>query len=367
MRRAVRILLLAAVFAVLMTTSALASDWDELGSQFELDKVQEAVPESAEELMEDVEILPGTDFGSALESILRSGIAKLGTSVKGAMKSAVLILMAAVICGAVGVIYSPAGGFDVLRLAGVLAVAAIAAGDISACVGLGRSMITELSDFSKVLLPTLTATSAVSGAVTSAAAKYAAAALFMDVLITCVENILLPLIYAYIAAVIAECAIGGEGLSGAASFLKWLATSLLTVIVLAFVVYLSVSGLVSGSADAATVRVAKTAISTALPVVGSIVSDAASTVLLGASVIKSTVGAFGVLAVAAVCLVPVLRLACHYLLYKGAAKLSAAISGGALAKAAGGISGAFGMVMGAMGACAMMLFFSIISFVQAVN
>ena len=62
-----------------------------------------------------------------------------------------------------------------------------------------------------------------------------------------------------------------------------------------------------------------------------------------------------------------LRLACHYLLYKGAAKLSSAIAGGTFAGAAGGISGAFGMVMGAMGACTMMMFFSIISFVQAVN
>jgi len=367
MRRAVRILMLAVMCAVLLTTTAFGSEWDQLGSRFELDKVQEAVPDSADELMDDVELSPGTDFGGALESIFRAALAQLKDGAEEAMKSAVLILMAAVICAVVSVVYSPAGGFDVLRLAGVLAVAAIAAGDISTCVGLGRSMITQLSDFSKVLLPTLTATAAVSGAVSSAAAKYAAAALFMDVLITCVENILLPLIYAYIAAVIAECAIGGEGLSGAASFLKWLATSLLTVIVLAFVVYLSVSGLVAGSADAATVRVAKTAISTTLPVVGGIVSDAASTVLLGASVIKSTVGAFGMLAVAAVCLVPVLRLACHYLLYKGAAKLSAAISGGALAKAASGISGAFGMVMGAMGASTMMLFFAIISFVQAVN
>lgn len=364
MRRAVSVVLLALVLLFGTGQTASAADMEQ---QFDTRQVEQAVPESAAELMEDVELSPGTDFGGALEKIMKKAAEQAGGAIKGAVRSAVLILMAAVICGVAGVIYSPGGGTDVLRLAGVLAVAAISAGDISACVGLGRSMISELSGFSKVLLPTLTATAAVSGAVTSAAAKYAAAALFMDVLISCVENLLIPLIYAYIAAVIAECAIGGEGLSGAASFLKWLTTSLLTTIVLAFVVYLSVSGLVSGSADAATVRVAKTAISTALPVVGGIVSDAASTVLLGASVIKSSVGAFGMVAVAAVCIVPVLRLAAHYLMYKGAAKLSAAIYGGAMAKAAGGIGAAFGMVMGAMGACTIMLFLSIISFVQAVN
>ena len=359
-------LLLSLVFTALLAGTSFAAEGDDVFG-IESEKLLEAVPDSAQDLMEDIELSSNTDFGGALERIVRSSVEQLGSSVRGVVKSAVLILTAAVICGVVGVLYSPGGGIDALRLAGVLSVATIAAGDISTCVGLGRSMITELSEFSKVLLPTLTAASAVSGAVSSAAAKYAAAALFMDVLISCVENILLPLVYAYIAAVIAECAVGGEGLAGATSFLKWLTTSLLTVIVLAFVVYLSVSGLVTGAADAATVRIAKTAISTTLPVVGGIISDAASTVLVGASVMKSTVGAFGMLAVAAVCLVPVLRLACHYLLYKGAAKLSSAIAGGALASAAGGISGAFGMVMGAMGACAMMMFFSIISFVQAVS
>ncbi len=362
MRRAARLLFLCVLISLITLLTASASQWEEYTGS-----VEDSVPESAEELMEDIELSPEEDMSGALGTIFRRALESMGDAVKKPARSAVLILMVAAICGVVSVIYTPAGGTDVLRLAGVLAVAAISAGDISACVGLGRSMIGELSDFSKVLLPSLTATAAVSGAVTSAAAKYAAAALFMDILITCVENLLIPIIYAYIAAVIAESAIGGEGLAGAASMLKWIATSLLTLIVLAFVVYLSLSGLVSGSTDAATVRVAKTAISTTLPVVGGIISDAASTVLIGASVIKNSVGAFGVLTVAAVCITPVLRLASHYLLYKASSKLSAAISNGAPAKATGGISAAFGMVMGAMGACAMMIFFSIISFMKAVN
>lgn len=367
MIKALRIVLFFAVLPVLLAVQVSAADWSEYGEMFNTDSVEKAVPDSAVELMEDVSISSNEDFGAALAKILRKGLSELKKTVQEPMKSAGFIITAAAICACAGTFYKAGNGIDALHLATALAVAVISAGDISACVGLGRSMITELSDFSKVLLPTLTATAAVSGAVTSAAAKYAAAALFMDILITCVENLLIPLIYAYMAAVIAECAIGGEGLSGAASLLKWIATSMLTCIVLAFVLYLSLSGVVSGSADAATVRIAKTAISTALPVVGSIVSDAASTVLLGASVIKSSVGAFGSLAVAAVCIAPVLKLACHYLLYKGAARLSDAIAGGSAAKVAGGIAGAFGMIMGAMGACAMMLFFSIISFVQAVG
>ncbi len=55
-------------------------------------------------------------------------------------------------------------------------------------------------------------------------------------------------------------------------------------------------------------RVTKTAVSAALPVVGSILSDAASTLAAAAGTLKATIGIFGLLAVAAICLPPVLTL-----------------------------------------------------------
>ena len=46
--------------------------------------------------------------------------------------------------------------------------------------------------------------------------------------------------------------------------------------------YLTASGAIAGSADAAAVKAAKMTISRAIPVVGGILSDAAETVLAGA-------------------------------------------------------------------------------------
>ena len=360
-------LLLIVCTALCISPAVRAVDWDEYGVGLGTEDVERAIPDSASGLMDGVDISVGENYTEAAERIFKKALDSLGGILRSAARSAALILMAATLCSIASAVYSPAeGGFDYVQLAGVLAVAVISAGDIKSCVGLGKSTILELSDFSRVLLPCLTSTAAVSGAVTSAAAKYAASALFMDILLTGVEAVVIPLIYAYMAVLIAECAIGGQTLSGVASFLKWMATGALTLLVLAFVIYLSISGIVSGSADAATVRVAKTALSTTLPVVGGIISDAANTVLVGASLLKSSVGVFGLLTVLAVCLVPVLKLGGHYLMYKLASRLSEAISGGRTAKVAGGIGGAFGIIMGATGACAMMLFFSILSFVQAV-
>jgi hypothetical protein len=167
---------------------------------------------------------------------------------------------------------------------------------------MGTETLQALSDFSKILLPSLATAASMSGAITSASAKYAATALFMDVLITASIKIVMPLIYAYLAAVLADAAAGGEMLRACAKLIKGICTGALTALVIIFTTYLSITGVITGSADAVTTRLAKTTISAALPVVGGIISDAAGTLVAGASVLRNAVGIFGMLAIIAACI-----------------------------------------------------------------
>jgi stage III sporulation protein AE len=336
----------------------------------DLDEMDSAVRGTGTDLMQELELSEEIDFGEGITRIFHTGKAEFGGIFKKAVGSAVLVMIIAILCSVAETVYESSavsGAPNYIPLAGVLAISYVAVGDVSAFMGLGSSTLTQLDSFSKVLLPTLSAAAAASGAIASSAAKYAATALFMDILITAAAGILMPVIYAYIAACIAEAAVGGEGLSGAASFLKWLATTLLTLIVLAFVVYLGISGVVSSATDAVTLRVTKTTLSTVFPVVGSIISDAASSVLAGASVLKNAIGIFGMLAVISACLLPFLNLGAHYILYKAAAKLTATISGSRISRLVSGIGTAFGLVMSLTGACAMMIFFSLISMIKVVS
>lgn len=339
-------------------------------SSLELDNLRDSLPESGAEIMGELEISSHMDMDTGLGKIYEKGCREIGGILKGALRSAVIILIIAIVCS-VSESFFESGAFgeapSYISFASVLAISIVAVGDVNAFIGYGYTTLDELNGISKVLLPTLSAAAAAGGAVTSAAVKYAATALFMDVLITLATGLLMPVIYAYIASSIAEAAIGGEGLSGASGFLKWLATTILTLLVLSFVVYISVTGIVSSTADAATIRVAKTALSTVFPVVGSIISDAASSVLAGASVLKNAIGVFGMLAVIAICLLPFLNLGAHYILYKAASKLSATISGARISKLVSSIGTAFGLVMSLTGACALMLFFSIISMLKVVS
>ena len=213
----------------------------------------------------------------------------------------------------------------------------------------------------------LTAAAAAGGAVTSAAAKYAATALFMDILMTAARNLLLPLAYVCLAARTASAALDSPAIDGASKLISKLTAIATTAIMTAFTAWLGITGAVTGAADAVTARAAKTAISAALPVVGGVISDAASTVVAGAGLLKNAVGAFGLIAAASVCLAPFLALGLRYLCYKAAAALAAAFADKRVSGLISELGGVFGMVLGVVGASALMLFISIISVTKAVS
>ena len=76
---------------------------------------------------------------------------------------------------------------------------------------------------------------------------------------------------------------------------------------------------------------------------------------------------FGVLAVLSACAIPFLHLAIQYLLYKLTAFLSAAMGVPWLSKLIDGLGGAFGLVLGMTGACAVLLLVSVLCFLGAVT
>jgi stage III sporulation protein AE len=351
------------LFALLLAHPADALEWAELRDILALESVELAGSDETGELP----LSPETDYGAALRRVVSEALAGAGGFFREGLRGALLLVLAAALVSLFSALWKPENGFDPASLVGVAVVGAAAAGDLRLGFGLGGTLLDRLNDLSKALLPCLTAATAFGGAVTSSAARYAAAALFMDVVLTAARTLLLPLIGAYLAAALASAAFEGEGTAAAAAFLKWLATSLLLVLGLGFVLYLSLSGLAAGAVDAAALRVTRTGLSTALPVVGGILSDAGTSILAGAELVKTTVGVFGLVAAAAVCLTPFLRLGVHYLLYKAAAALAGSLAGGKMGKAVSGAASAFALLMGTLGLCCLAFFFSLYSFMRAVT
>lgn len=308
----------------------------------------------------------GAGLDDGLAELVDTGTRELAGIVRRAVRSSVLILLILLFCGLAETVQEGAGGSPSrsVSLAGTLAVTAVAVADVNALLGMGTGAIARMTSFANVLLPTAAALTAATGAVTGAAARQLAAALFSDLLVNLIHGLLVPLLYGYIAASAAQAAVGENRLKRLADLLKWTVTTVLTVVTMTFVGYLTASGVVAGTADAATVKAAKFAISGAIPVVGGILSDAAETVLASAGILKGTVGVFGMVTILGICLIPLLQLAVHYLAYKLTAALASALGDGPVCGLVDRLGGAFGLVLGMTGACCLLLLIALVSCVS---
>lgn len=333
-----------------------------------LDTLMDALPRQTQSVLEDSDVSSG-DISTGLSSLLEQGKGQIQRLFRQALGGGAALLLIVLLCDGAQLLYFKEKDSKLLQctaMTGALAIVLLSAGSIDQMIGLGVETIHTMNDFSKTLLPLMGAACAASGGVTAAAVREAATSLFADLLITCIDTLLVPLVYIYIGAITANAVLHQHSLEAIAAAIRKIITWALTILLTAFTAYLTISGAVSGTADAAALKAAKFAISGAVPVVGGILSDAASTILVGASILKNAIGVFGTLAVFALCLTPFLQIGMQYLMYKVTAFLAELVDETGLSRFMSEIGGAFGMILGMTGACALLLIISMITSISAV-
>ncbi len=308
---------------------------------------------------------PSLDQG--LSNLFADALGQIGGLLRTSLSTALKLVAVVLLCSLAESARAEGGdGLPAVTIAGALAITALTMTDMAAMIGLGRDTLGKMEDFSSILLPAIAVLTAATGSVAGAAARQGATVLFSQLLLIVMDRLLVPLVYAYVAVNCAQAAVDNPGLKKVSELLKSAVTILLTALLLAFVGYLTASGAIAGSVDAAAIKAAKLAISRAIPVVGGILADASETVLAGAGVLRGTVGVAGLLVVLAICLTPFLRLGLQYLVYKMAAALCATVAQPKLSALIDAIGSAFGLVLGMTGAGALVLLVSLVSAIGAV-
>lgn len=332
-------------------------------------EVSEAVPPEAAQLMADVGDAPEQSLWQGLRRLWTAAQDYVAQTLHQRLSGAVVLLGVVLLCSVAESFFAAAEQPSVPRyvsMAGAMAITLTAAGDFKQLMGLGVETLEELDIFAKALLPTLSAAVAASGGMVSAGAKQVATVFFTNLLLSVIRKVLLPLLYGCIVAAAADAMIPGHSLKKIGVGIRKGVTWALTGVMLLFTGFLTLTGAASSAADALTMQMTRSAISAAVPVVGSIISDATGTVLAGAGMLKSAVGVFGMLAVLAICLTPFLTIAVQYLLYKLAAFLAGTMTAGPLEELIDALGSAFGLMLGMTGSCALLLLISITSSVSVV-
>ena len=227
----------------------------------------------------------------------------------------------------------------------MLGAAALSAGDMRSLMALGLETLDELAVMAKLLMPTVAAAMASSGSVGSASVWQVGALMASDAFLMLIRDVLVPANRCMIGAAAAGALLPQSRLKELADGIKTLVTWALSAILAAFVGFLSLSGLLAGSADRVAVRVGKSVISGAVPIVGGILSEATEALLAGAGALRSTLGVLGVFAVLALCLVPLLRLTMQYLLYRAAAFFCGMVGSDTLRSFLEQLSSAFSLML----------------------
>jgi stage III sporulation protein AE len=363
-RLALSLVMLAVSVGLFVQPAWAVSVAEEQWAALETGTLEEAAGEENGELTLSLDL----DLGEGLKSLWQKAQNYLGTVVKSTLRTGVLLLLTTLLCGVLDIGQGALGNkqLDLTTLAGTAAILALAMTDVSSLATLGRETMEEMESFSKVLLPTMTTAAVASGSITSAAVRQSATMLFSDVLLTLMNQLLMPLVYLYTVVCAGYGAVGNPGLQRISALLKWAVTTALTLVLTAYVTWLSASSAIAGAADALAAKTTRAAISGMIPVVGGILSSASETVVAGAGLVKNAIGIYGLLATLGICLLPFLQLGAHYLVYKVTAALAATLSGGRLAGLIGDIGTAFGLILGMTGAGALVLLVSMVAGIVAV-
>lgn len=322
--------------------------------------VRAGVPSDAQDRLEQVQ--PGSSFAQGLKGILKTVLPSFNEAVRDALKSIAIMLSAMVLCAV-------AGGEEGMRaatVAGALSISAAGMAELDALAKSGEQAISEMLTFSDLLLPSMAASTAAAGGITASAAVYAGTAFFTDLLMRAMTGLLIPLLYAYLALCTAQTVCGHSLLERISDAIAWTFRSGLKTILFIFTAYLSITGLISGSADATVLKAAKLTLSGVVPVVGSMISDASETVIVGAQTVKNSIGAFGMLAVIAICIGPFVRICVRFLLLKLAGAAAGAIGPKPLLKLMDQVAEAMGFLLAMTGTAALMLLISCVCYLKVV-
>lgn len=252
-------------------------------------------------------------------------------------------------------------------IAGTVTIAGTVMHHANSMIVYASEAIQEICEYGKLLCPVLTTALAAQGGITTSAALFTGTTAFNTLLGMLISKFCVPLIYIFLALSAASCALGEEILKKLANTIKNLLNWLLKTILITFTTYMSITGAVSGMTDAAALKATKLTMSTVVPVVGGILSDASESVLVSMGVIKNAAGIYGILAVLAVFLGPFLKAGTQYLLLKVSAWICSLFADKSISCLIEDFSSAMGILLSMVAVSCILVLISTVCFMKGIG
>ncbi|WP_425061163.1 Stage III sporulation protein AE [Sporomusa carbonis] len=221
---------------------------------------------------------------------------------------------------------------------------------------LARETVGNMVGFMEALLPLMISLLAGVGALTSATLFTPLMLLVVSVTSIIVKDIVLPLLF--LTAVL-ECVnylSGKYQLSNLTGVLKQAGMVTLGLVLVIFIGIISIQGVAGSVADGLTLRTAKYATATFIPVVGKMFADTVELVMGASLLLKNAVGIFGVVTISLLCALPLVKLISLVTVIKIAGALIQPMGDEKMAKCLDSMGNNLLLVFGALLTVALMFF-----------
>ena len=184
------------------------------------------------------------------------------------------------------------------------------------------SFLDSLSEFMLSYIPIFTALTAASGGYVTAGSYYASVLAVYEIVSFCADKVIMSFLSLFLALSFTAAINPSMKFSSAAESVKNAVRVILGALMTIFTGIITVQSFASSASDNAASRAVKFSASSFVPIIGSSVSEAYSTVYAGIGIIRSSVGGIGIVAVAAMLLSPLVTLICVKIIIEAAKVIS---------------------------------------------
>lgn len=321
MKKLILAIITAALAVLLFPLSVYAEEISlgDLAEEYGINEVSEALPYDAESFLRDNGISPD-DPDSITKLTPKTVISYMWEKLKYSAAApirlfgivlSVIILGAA--SGAAADSFENKGSSGLYRTITVMTAVILTVPSMESCIKNSAATLKNGSEFMLCYVPVFAGISAAAGNAASSLSYNAIVLLIAEAAVKIASDMLMPVISVCMAMNIIDAVNPTFSLSSVTGLMKKITTLFLGFGMTVFTGLLSIQSIVGASADTLGVKAAKFVVSNFVPVVGSAVADAYSTMRSGLGLLRGAAGAFGIIALCVTLLPPVLETLCLYL------------------------------------------------------
>lgn len=326
-----------------------------------MDLTAPPAPESAEDFMP----AETESFSDGLIGIIKEAISRIYPQIAEAAKLCLALVAVTLLLSLLQ--NASNGSTNVTAIVGAITISILLLEPANTMIHLGIATVREISEYGKLLIPVMTASLAAQGGVSTSAALNTGTIFFISLLTTVITKLIIPLIYIHISLGIINSVVSEPLLAKTLKFVKWLMTWGMKITIYLFTGYLGITGVVSGTADAAAVKATKLTISGVVPVVGGIISDASETIIISAGIMKNSIGIYGLLATIAIWVGPFIQIGLQYIFIRLTGAICSIWSGKPLTGIVDEFGSAMGYVLAATATVCILLLVSVVCFMRGIT